>query len=68
MSPVLIVSLLDPVFWAIGFGAVVCGYRLPEWSWIRALRAIICFPGLIGVIALGETPGTDRMFPEEGFG
>ncbi len=52
MSPVLTVSLLDPVFWGIGSAAVWCGYRLSKWSWVRLLLGIVCFPGMIGVVAL----------------
>lgn len=52
MMPVLIVSLLDPVFWAIGCVAVWYHYRLPKWSWIRLPLAIVVFPGMIGVVAL----------------
>jgi hypothetical protein len=52
MTPVLIASLFDPVFWAIGSVAVLGGYRLPKRSWIRLLLAIVCFPSMIGVVDL----------------
>src|SRR5260370_42588819 len=77
MKPVLIVSLLDPVFWGIIWFVIWCAYRIPKWSWTKLLLVILWICGLGGIIVLQahlwqvlEPQGTDRrgfdhvLFPE----
>jgi hypothetical protein len=77
MTPVLIVSLLDPVFWGIIWFVIWCAYRLPKWSWIKLLLVVLWIGGLGGIIVLQahlwhslEPQGTDHkvfdrvLFPE----
>ena len=77
MTPVLTVSLLDPVFWGIIWLVIWCAYRLPKWSWTKLLLVILWIGGLGGIIVLQahlwqglEPQGTDHrvfdqvLFPE----
>jgi hypothetical protein len=77
MSPVLIASSLDPVFWAIVWFTVWCGYRLPKWSWYRLPVTLLSLGSMAGIIVLQahlwqglEHQGTDHkvfdqvLFPE----
>jgi hypothetical protein len=52
MTPVLIVSLLDPVFWGFIWFAIWCAYRLPKWSWIKLLFPFLWIGGLAGIMVL----------------
>jgi hypothetical protein len=75
--PILIPSLLDPVFWGIIWFTVWCGYRLPRWSWLRLPVILLSLGCLAGIIVLEaylwqrlEPQGTNHkvfdqvLFPE----
>jgi hypothetical protein len=77
MTPVLIASLFDPVFWGIIWFTVWCGYRLPRWSWYRLPVTLLALGSLAGIIVLQahlwqglEPQGTNHkvfdqvLFPE----
>ena len=77
MTPVLIASLLDPVFWGIIWLVICCAYRLPTRSWMKLPLALLWIGGLGGIIVLQarvwqslEPQGTDHrifdrvLFPE----
>ena len=77
MTPVLIASLFDPVFWGVIWFTVWYGYRLPRWSWYRLPLILLSLGSLAGVIVLQahlwqglEPQGTNHkvfdqvLFPE----
>lgn len=52
MTPVMLISLLDPVLWALIWLMVWFAYRLPKWSWIRLLLAVLWLGSMAGIIGL----------------
>jgi hypothetical protein len=77
MTPILIASLFDPVFWGTIWLVIWCAFRLPKWSWIKLPLAILWIGGFWGIIVLQahlwqtlEPTGTDHkvfdqvLFPE----
>jgi hypothetical protein len=77
MTPEVIVSLFDPVFWGVIWFVIWGAYRIPKWSWIKLPLAVLWLGGLGGIIVLQahvweslEPRGADRrifdhvLFPE----
>lgn len=52
MKAVLIASALDPVFWALIWFCTWCGFRLPQWSWLKLPLVLLWLGGLGGIIVL----------------